>query len=256
MRRSSKEVRRIARDLLNNRYSVPMGAFVTAGLIPALIEIPFSMSAGDYPTTTQLIITCAARFLILLIAGMLLTGVFQVQLNMTRGLPFKIVQVFRPFRERTDRYFGAVLLSCLLLLAAGAPAIAGAAWLRYAGGNVVSVIILILTCLLSIVLIVAFVLNYQLTCLFLLDDPQIKVTAAFKECRRLMKGNKKRFLSLLWGFLGWTGLIFCSFGIAALWAVPYMIQVMITFYLDCTDELDRIPVRDYGRETSFTNPFF
>lgn len=257
MKRSSREIRRIARDMLNNRYTVPMGAFVTAGLIPALIEIPFSMSAGDYPTTTQLIITTAARFLLLLIGQMLSIGVFLVQLNMTRKKPFKLVQVFQPFRERTDRYFGAVLLYTLLMLLAGAPAIAGTVWFSYTGPTAACVAVLILSCLLSIFLIVAFMLNYQLIYLFLLDDPQMKVTAAFRASRRLMKGNKQRLLSLFVGFLGWGGLIVCSFGIAALWAVPYMTQVLITFYLDCTEELDRIPVRDYGRESgSFINPFF
>ena len=39
MKRSSKEIKRISRDMLNNRYSVPMGAFVAAGLILSLIHI-------------------------------------------------------------------------------------------------------------------------------------------------------------------------------------------------------------------------
>ena len=49
MSRSSSELKRISRDILNNRYSVPMAAFLTASLIPTLIEIPFSMTLGDYP---------------------------------------------------------------------------------------------------------------------------------------------------------------------------------------------------------------
>ena len=40
MSRSSSELKRISRDILNNRYSVPMAAFLTASLIPTLIEIP------------------------------------------------------------------------------------------------------------------------------------------------------------------------------------------------------------------------
>lgn len=51
MSRSSSELKRISRDILNNRYSVPMVAFLTASLIPTLIEIPFSMTLGDYPGT-------------------------------------------------------------------------------------------------------------------------------------------------------------------------------------------------------------
>ncbi len=55
MSRSSSELKRISRDILNNRYSVPMAAFLTASLIPTLIEIPFSMTLGDYPGCLQTI---------------------------------------------------------------------------------------------------------------------------------------------------------------------------------------------------------
>ena len=85
MSRSSSELKRISRDILNNRYSVPMAAFLTASLIPTLIEIPFSMTLGDYPGTPQLIISTIADILILLIAQMLDTGVMLVHMNMTRG---------------------------------------------------------------------------------------------------------------------------------------------------------------------------
>ena len=78
MSRSSSELKRISRDILNNRYSVPMVAFLTASLIPTLIEIPFSMTLGDYPGTPQLIISTIADILILLIAQMLDTGVIFV----------------------------------------------------------------------------------------------------------------------------------------------------------------------------------
>ncbi len=47
-------------------------------------------------------------------------------------------------------------------------------------------------------------------------------------------------------FAGYGALIVCSLGLASLWAAPYMTQTLVTFYLDCTCELDRIPVRDYG----------
>ena len=97
MSRSSSELKRISRDILNNRYSVPMAAFLTASLIPTLIEIPFSMTLGDYPGTPQLIISTIADILILLIAQMLDTGVMLVHMNMTRGQTYRIRDVFTPF---------------------------------------------------------------------------------------------------------------------------------------------------------------
>lgn len=257
MKRTSRELKRIARDILNNRYQVPMGAFLTAGLIPAVIEIPFSMSTGDYPSTIQLVILGLAEFLILLIGQVLNTGVIRIHLNMTRGETYRLVNLFDPFRSGVERYFGAAFLFYLLSLLLCIPMILGGIYFYLTDLTAASITVLAFAGLLSAVLLTALTLNYNFICFFLLDDPQMKVTAAFKECRLLMKGNKKRLLYLLFSFLGWSALIVCSFGIAALWISPYMTETLVTFYLDCTGELDRIPVRDYGKEpTPFPNSFF
>lgn len=42
MKRTSKELKRIARDILNDRYRVPMAAFAATTLIATVIESPFS----------------------------------------------------------------------------------------------------------------------------------------------------------------------------------------------------------------------
>lgn len=249
MARSSKELKRISRDILNNRYSVPMGAFLTASLIPAVIELPFSMSLGDYPSTTQLIIAGLAEFLIMLIAQVLTIGSQQVHLNMTRGKVYRIRDIFFPFRFGADRFFGSVLLYTLLMVFACIPAILGTASFYLTEISAFSIVLLTAGCAISVILTVALMLMYQFPFLFLLDYPQMKVRDAFKESRLLMKGKKKRLLYILFSFLGWDALVVCSFGIAGLWVSPYMTQTLITFYLDCTGELDRIPVRDYRNES-------
>lgn len=255
MSRSSRELKRISRDILNNRYTLPMGAFLTAWLIPTLIEIPFSMSLGDYPTNSQLIISCLAEFLIMLIAQVLAIGRLLIHLDMTRAKECRLVTVFSPFRYGAERYFGASLFYVLLIALACTPGILATVWFSYTGFSVSSAALLAVCCTLALVLTVIVMLNYRLTFLFLLDYPQMKVHAAFKECRRMMKKNRLRLLYIFFSFLGWCGLIVCSFGIAALWAVPYMTQTLVTFYLDCTGELDRIPVRGYSSEPH-TNLFF
>lgn len=257
MKRTSRELKRIARDILNNRYQVPMGAFLTAGLIPAVIEIPFSMSTGDHPSTIQLVILGFAEFLILLIGQVLNIGVMRIHLNMTRGGSYRLANLFDPFRSGTERYFGAAFLFYLLSLLLCIPMILGGIYFYLADITAVSITVMTLTGLLSAVLLTAFTLNYNFIFFFLLDDPQMKVTDAFQNCRLLMRGQKKRLLYLLFSFLGWSALIVCSFGIASLWISPYMTETLVIFYLDCTGELDRIPVRDYGKESSpFSNPFF
>lgn len=101
-----------------------MAAFLTASLIPTLIEIPFSMTLGDYPGTPQLIISTIADILILLIAQMLDTGVMLVHMNMTRGQTYRIRDVFTPFRNGAERFFLAAVLFDVFLVIAGIPAIA------------------------------------------------------------------------------------------------------------------------------------
>lgn len=62
-----------------------------------------------------------------------------------------------------------------------------------------------------------------------------------------MHGNRLRLLYILLSFIGYGLLVLCSFGIASLWVVPYQAETLVIFYLDCTDELNRIPVRSYEK---------
>lgn len=246
MKRTSKELKRISRDILNDRYRVPMGAFVAASIITAAIEIPFSLSMGDNPTTMQLIISLIAEFIIALIAFVLNVGIALVHFNMTRNLPYKISQIFIPLRKNTERFFGAGLLTSLIVLAAFLPLIIGSLFFYYNDISALSVGILIVTALISIAAGIYLSLTYNFVSFLLLEHSDMGVVAAFKECRLFMNGNRRQLFYLLLSFIGWWLLIACSFGIAALWVSPYMNQTLIIFYLDCTGELDNIPVRSYA----------
>lgn len=246
MARSSKEIKRISRDMLNNRYQIPMGAFVFAGLIPAVLEIPFSMSTGDYPTTAQLIILGVAEFLIFLIGEVLSIGVSYLHLNLTRGKKFQLMDIFFPFRQHTERFFGASFLFSVPVLILSLPAFVTENWIYNKDDiSAGSIAIVVGACLFSLVAVLLFTLNYNFATFFLLDSSEKKVFAAFHDARLLMKGRKLRLLHLLFSFLGWSAIALFSFGIAALWIMPYLNQTLVTFYLDCTGELDKIPVRDY-----------
>lgn len=251
MTRTSKELKRIARDLLNNRYSTLIGAFVTAGLIPAVIEIPFSLTTGDTPSTMQYIVLLLAEYLIMLIGQVLSTGVVLVHLNMTRNKEYKVSQIFQPLKNGAERYFGAAFLLSILSILCCLPLILGGIYYYYAKTDVLSVFILAGTAILTIILALRLILNYNFVSFLLLDYPQMKVLSAFKECRLMMRKNKGRLLYIMFSFCGWGFLILCSLGIAALWVSPYMTQTLVIFYLDCTKELDQIPVRDYSKPDCF-----
>jgi uncharacterized membrane protein len=248
MKRSSKELKRIAREQLNNRYRIPMGAFVTAGIIAAALEIPFSMSLGDNPSASQLTITFLAEYLILLLSQILNAGVTRVHLNLARGQEFRIQQIFAPFRERFERYFCASFFLSLISIVSYIPMIAGILVFAFCEGSF-AVSALILGFAISVILATYIALTYTFVFFFLLDYPQMKAIDAFRESRRLMKHNRLRFFLLLLSFIGYLVLICCSLGIASLWVSPYMVHTLVIFYLDATGELDRIPVCSY-----YTNP--
>ena len=81
MKRTSKELKRIARDILNDRYRVPMAAFAATTLIATVIESPFSFSMGDNPTNMQLVISLIAELLISVVSFVLGCGVAKIHLS-------------------------------------------------------------------------------------------------------------------------------------------------------------------------------
>lgn len=64
----------------------------------------------------------------------------------------------------------------------------------------------------------------------LAENPDMTVREAMAESRRIMKGNKFRFFRLQFSFIGWYLLVAITFGIAALWVVPYEQAAMAAFY--------------------------
>ena len=227
MNRKPKELKRMARETLNQRYHIPMTAFFLSTFITLLIETPFSLSMSDTPSIPQYIITYAAEFLISLIAVILGAGTSYIHLNMARKKEASVKQLFFAFKQHPDRYIGAGLLTTLLAVAGLLPFFIGTAIFLLLPFNVASVLILIATALVSIVLTVLIAITYAMVIYLLIDYPQ-------------MKKKKGRFLYLALSFLGWYLLILLSFGVASLWIIPYQNQTFVQFYLDATGESDRI----------------
>jgi uncharacterized membrane protein len=222
-----------------------MGAFVTASIIAAVIEIPFSMSIGDNPTALQTVISILAEYLIMLISQVLSAGVLRVHLGLTRGENVRVRNMFDTFRYGFDRYFiGAVLLS-LIVVIAFVPFGLGMLALYFYDALYASVILFAVGCILTAILAIYVTLTYNFIYFFLADHPDMRPVAALRESRHLMKHNKARFFGLLISFIGYGLLTACSFGIAALWISPYLTESLTIFYLDSTGELDYIPIRTY-----------
>lgn len=67
-----------------------------------------------------------------------------------------------------------------------------------------------------------------------------------RESEELMKGHKMDYFKLQLSFIGWWLLVGVTFGIAAIWVVPYYNASMATFFIDI------MPVDDDSEETTYT----
>jgi uncharacterized membrane protein len=72
--------------------------------------------------------------------------------------------------------------------------------------------------------------SYMLTPYIVLENPQMPVTAAIDESRRLMDGNKWRAFCLALSFIGWWILGVLTLGLLWLWVAPYQAITFGAFY--------------------------
>lgn len=236
MRRTCKELKRIARENLNGHYGTPMGAAVVAGMITAAIELPFSMLQTPYATTLQTVSFYIAELLIGLISVVLSVGQLKIHLCMARKQEYAFSQLFYGFKNKPDRYLIAGFLQMLLYAATALPMIAGIA-LAVRKTQFLTVLAAVILSTASILLIIYVQLMFCLLYYILIDRSEMRVLDAFGASRRHMKGNMGRLLYMQFSFIGMQLLVILSFGIGALWINPYQNQTLTNFYLDVIGEL-------------------
>lgn len=234
MKRSSKELKRLARENLTGHYNIPMGAFVVAGAITLAIELPFSMLQNPHNSPMQNIVFYIAEFLISLIGAVLSVGQIRIHLNMARKQPYELKQLFYGFRNHSDRIILSALILTVVTLITGIPSIIGTVLLRR---ELTTENALIFSCLALVSMILSLLVGLflQLVYYLVLDNPDMSVIACFKKSCQLMKGQKGRLFYLLLSFIGMDILILLSLGIGSLWIMPYQMQTFALFYLDIID---------------------
>lgn len=248
MYRPNAELKRIAREQLNGRYSLPIAATLLVSLLPSLLMLPFSALLTDTASLMQTVLYYLAYFIILVLSVVLSTGQLYLHLNLAKGRAFSLKDLIFCFKNRPDAYILAFLLYLLYLspfLIVGALALLVPYFLLGNTGLIFGILLYALVMIFA----VAFAFYYALVFLLLLKNPGQKLRAVFAESRRLMTGNRKRFFLLILSFLGYYLLGILSLGIGLLWVNPYLIQSQIVFYLDLTGEL-----ADPSVQSSFAQP--
>ena len=72
--------------------------------------------------------------------------------------------------------------------------------------------------------------KYAMVDFIIADNPGITARDALDRSKEIMRGNKFRFFLLGLSFFGWSLLVALTFGIAAIWVVPYIQASYAAFY--------------------------
>lgn len=156
-------------------------------------------------------------FVSIIIAGPLLIGVDFYLLNVIRRNEPRLEDLFHPFQFSLATSIVAYLLKM--------------------------VIIFLFTLLLFIPGIIK-AYQYMLVNYIIADNDKITAKEALELSKEMMQGNKLRMFYLHLSFIGWFLLIVVTFGIAALYVIPYMYTANAQFYQELKEK--NTPVLEYN----------
>lgn len=73
-------------------------------------------------------------------------------------------------------------------------------------------------------------LSYSMSLYILAENKGMNPTEAIQKSKEMMHGHKMDLFILELSFIGWGLLVSITFGIAGIWAIPYMSTTMADFY--------------------------
>ncbi len=80
--------------------------------------------------------------------------------------------------------------------------------------------------------------SYRMAFYLIIDDPDIGVSEALQQSKKMMYGYKSKLFCLDLSFIGWWFLCILTLGIGFLWLSPYMLTSQTFFYEELRNEHD------------------
>lgn len=235
MKRTSAEIKQLARGNLVHRYGIPITAQVMSEVITTALLLPFAWNLTDTSPLRELLIYYVAVFIVSLISVILAVGRLVIALRIARGQEYRFTDLFYGFKHHADRYILAELLLIAIYLLPTALTV-GIIILSSMSRTMLQDVIIIGAVIVFLVVILILSLQYALVFYILIDHPEWKLLEVFGTSRAWMKGNKGRLFYIYLSFIGWLLLAALSFGIGGLWVTPYMVQTQTQFYLGIAEE--------------------
>lgn len=234
MKRSSANLKTLARESLSGKYGLPILANLIIGVLTMFVSMLVTVFL-DTSSTTSIITNQILLYMLSLLIALCNAGYAKMLLHMNRRQPYTIGNLFYVFSHNPDRFLVVNLLFLLVRILPGLPLdILSYTTSDATASMVFSLLVILVQGLIGLVLSLFFGLaNY-----LLLDNPEMGAIASLKESLRLMKGNKGRYLYIQLSFLPLTLASVFTCYIGLLWLIPYMQTTMAYFYMDVIGEPD------------------
>ena len=245
MRRSTSQLKQLARECLAHRYRLPVLAFVTTLIIVLIVD---ALLDALFPVKQSLIVDfsyIAASFITSLLFSILSVGPITILLDMSRGGQGRFSDLFYAFRHQPDRIILSQLLisllsslcflpgTILLVISTVALAVAGDDILWAAITAVASVIPMIIGAVFAVYLRLCYALVIPLY----IDCPQTGVMDLLRESRMLMKGNIGRCLWLMVSFIPLLLISVIALFIPVFWSYAYAQMAFLQLYRELVGEI-------------------
>lgn len=250
MKRNSKELKRIARENLQNKYSMPMLAFVATGLITTLLNLPFMLLQMG---SSNNIIMYLAELLISIVGVLFTCGMYRIHLLLARGKSVSIEDYLAPIKNQPDRYLVAQIIYIGIESLTFLPLNLGTSWAT--SDNVALAALSLPLTIGGAILAIYFTLTFAFFFLVLVDNETLTPVDVIKKSIALIKGKKGSYFYLSLSFIGIELLGVLSLGIAMLWIQPYFAQTLTLFYLDSKEELDAIEYKKHNPEPTVIDQY-
>ena len=237
MKRSSKELKALAREALLGQYGSLIGAMFLLGIFSIILEsVPVTITRNR-EDTTSLIIQFVITLIISVLVYLLQIGMTVIVLHMTRRQTYGLSDLFYTFRAHPDRFIIVSVIQIGISMILQIPAYIFL--FLYPGDTIKRVLLYLLLLLAGSIVSFIILLGFTLADLLLIDNENLGAIDAIRQSWAMMHGNKGRFFYLQISFFGLALLCILTLGIGMLWLYPYMMTTEAFFYLDLTGEIDQ-----------------
>ena len=237
MKRTSRELKALARNALKGHYATLIGATVLLGIFTSILGLLPQTLIRNSNNPFSLIL----QFIVTLIAGvlgyLLQLGITAMILRMIRGQYFGVGDLLYAFQHHPDRFIILGIIEILISTVLQFPA---DICLYNAGVNNIGLAMLgSLLMLAASIISLIILLGFALCEMLMIDNEDLGAIDSIRQSFALMSGNKGRLFYIQLSFFGLALLAILSCGIGMLWLTPYMLTTEVFFYMDVCGELDQ-----------------